>query len=60
MTIFSKPAQRAFQNAGITSLNELKNFTEKEIKMLHGLGPATLRPLKKLMEENGITFRAAK
>lgn len=33
------PARRALQNAGITTLEQLTEVTEKELLQLHGMGP---------------------
>ncbi len=38
----SKPAQRALENAGINSIEELKKYSDQELLKLHGLGPASL------------------
>lgn len=56
---FSKPAQRALSNAGIEKLEDLSRLTEKELKALHGMGPATVRPLTELMEATGLKFKEA-
>ena len=50
------PAQRALANAGITTLEELSKFTEKEILKLHGMGKASLPILKDALEQNGLVF----
>ncbi|WP_128545245.1 DNA-directed RNA polymerase subunit alpha C-terminal domain-containing protein [Larkinella soli] len=42
----AKPAQRALAHAGITSLDQLTQFTEAELMQLHGMGKSTLRMLK--------------
>ncbi|GAB3911566.1 helix-hairpin-helix domain-containing protein [Mucilaginibacter boryungensis] len=54
---FSKPAQRALDNAGIEKLEDLSRLTEKEFKALHGMGPATTKPLMAQMEEAGLKFK---
>lgn len=41
-------------NEGIRSLADFKNFTEKELLDLKGIGPATVSKLK----ENGVSFKA--
>jgi len=35
----ASPAQRALKNAGITSLHQLTEVTEKELLQLRGIGP---------------------
>jgi predicted RecB family nuclease len=54
---FSAPARRAFENAGIQSLEEVSKFSEKEIRQLHGLGNSTLAKLHQLLEEKKWRFR---
>ncbi len=50
LSILSKPARRAFEANGITSLEILEKWTKKEIAALHGVGPKTFR----MLEEKGI------
>ncbi|WP_404406153.1 DNA-directed RNA polymerase subunit alpha C-terminal domain-containing protein [Jeotgalibacillus malaysiensis] len=42
----SKPSQRAFDQAGIKTMNDIRAYTEKELLSLHGVGPKTIRQLK--------------
>ncbi len=53
----SAPARRALENNGITSLQKLSTFSEKEILQFHGMGPASLPKLRTALEENGLSFR---
>lgn len=50
------PAYRALDTAGITSLNDLTKYTEKELLALHGFGPKALRLLENTLKEKGLTF----
>jgi hypothetical protein len=52
----SQPAYRALHNAGITSLQQLSEITEKEFSRLHGIGPNAVVALKQAMAEKGISF----
>jgi predicted RecB family nuclease len=52
----ASPAQRAFQNAGITTLEELAQHSEAEIAALHGIGKHALATLRQKLQENGLTF----
>ena len=52
----SKPAHRAFANAGITTLKQLTKFTEKEITELHGVGPKSIVEIKQAFEEKSLSF----
>jgi DNA-directed RNA polymerase alpha subunit len=52
----AKPAQRALANAGINSLEELSELSEKEFMKLHGIGKNALQKLKPKMSEKGLAF----
>ena len=56
----SKPAHRAFSNAGITTLKQLTKFTEKEISELHGVGPKSIVEIKQAFREKGLSFATKK
>ncbi|KQL52300.1 hypothetical protein AN964_01235 [Heyndrickxia shackletonii] len=58
LSILSAPARRALENNGITSIQELAKYTEKEILKFHGMGPASLPKLRSALEENGLSFRS--
>jgi DNA-directed RNA polymerase alpha subunit len=45
------------ENNGITSLQQLSTFSEKEILQFHGMGPASLPKLRKALENEGLSFR---
>jgi hypothetical protein len=52
----SQPAQRALAGAGITRLDQLTRYSEKEIKGLHGIGPHALVQLREALSANGLSF----
>jgi 2-phosphoglycerate kinase len=52
----AKPAQRAIQNEGITSMEQLSQYSEKEMSRLHGIGKNAMDNIKKTMSENGLSF----
>lgn len=56
--ILSAPAQRAMENNGIHSLEQLASYSEKEILRFHGLGKASIPTLKKLLADRGLSFKA--
>lgn len=56
LSLLSAPARRALENNGITSLQELAKYTEKEILKFHGMGQASLPKLRSALEENGLFF----
>jgi DNA-directed RNA polymerase alpha subunit len=53
----SEPAQRALKSIGIETLEQLAQYTEKELLALHGFGPKALGILKKSLEEIGLMFK---
>jgi len=57
LSLLSAPARRALEHNGITSLQKLSNYTEKEILKFHGMGPASLPKLKTALQEEGLSFR---
>lgn len=52
----SAPARRALENEGITSLDELSKWSEREILKLHGVGPSAMPRLKKALKASGLEF----
>jgi DNA-directed RNA polymerase alpha subunit len=56
----SSPARRVLEHEGITTLQQLSAFSEKEILKLHGIGPASLPTLRASLEENGLAFKELK
>ena len=52
----AKPAQRALANAGITTLKQFAQFSEKEISGLHGIGENALQSIRQALAENGLKF----
>lgn len=57
MSLLSAPARRALENNGITSLDELAKYSEKEILKLHGMGPASMPKLRSALHEAGLSFK---
>lgn len=57
LSVLSAPARRALENNGITTVEQLSKYTEKEIIKFHGMGPASLPKLRAALEENGLSFR---
>lgn len=56
----AKPAQRAIQNEGITTIEQLSNYSEKELAELHGIGKNALNIIKEIMNKNGFVFSQKK
>lgn len=57
LSLLSAPARRALENNGITTLQDLSKYSEKEILQFHGMGPASLPKLRSSLQENGLSFR---
>lgn len=45
------PARRALENEGISTLEKLATYSEKELLRLHGLGNSSLPIIRTLLEE---------
>lgn len=58
LSLLSSPARRALEHEGITTVQQLSNFTEKEILKLHGMGPASLPKLRAALEMEGLSFKS--
>jgi len=52
----AKPAQRAIRNEGITTIEQLSKYSEKEFSELHGIGKNAMSIIKQTMSENGLAF----
>ena len=53
------PATRALAGIGVTTVEALARYTEKELLALHGFGPKAIRILRPVMDELGVSFRDA-
>jgi len=45
------------EREGITSLQQLSQYTEKEILMFHGMGPGSIPKLKEALAEHGLRLK---
>ncbi len=57
LSLLNAPAIRALKSEGITTLNKLSKFKEKEILNLHGVGKTSISILKEELKKNKLTFR---
>lgn len=57
LAALSAPARRALQAAGITSLQQLATWSEKEVLALHGMGKASLPLLREALQQEKLCFR---
>ncbi|ATP42114.1 hypothetical protein CSE16_20025 [Solibacillus sp. R5-41] len=60
LATLSAPARRALEHEGITTLEHLSGFSEKEILKLHGVGPATMPTLRKALQDAQLAFLTKK
>jgi len=57
LSLLSAPARRALENNGITTLQQLSNYSENEILQLHGMGPSSIPKLRTALKMSGKSFR---
>ncbi|MBK1897079.1 hypothetical protein JHL15_15040 [Chryseobacterium sp. YIM B02567] len=55
--VVAMPARRALQKEKIDSLEKLSDYSEDEIRQLHGIGKNAMERLKIHMREHQISFR---
>jgi hypothetical protein len=53
----STPARRALEGAGITTLKQLSQYSEKDILALHGMGPSSIPKLRRALKAEKLAFR---
>jgi hypothetical protein len=56
LSLLSAPARRALENNGVTSLQKLSTYSEKDILKFHGMGPSSIPKLRSALKENGLSF----
>ena len=57
LALIAAPARRALENEGITSLEKLSAYSEKEILSLHGMGKSSLHKLNDALNKAGLAFK---
>jgi predicted RecB family nuclease len=57
LSMLFAPARRALENNGITTLEQLSKYTEKEILKLHGMGNSSIPKLQNILSKNNLTFK---
>ena len=53
-----RPAAAALELAGISTLEQVAEHTDKELLALHGVGPKAIRILAEALTAAGLSFRA--
>lgn len=54
-----RPATAALAVEGVTRLDQLTGWTERDLLALHGVGPKAIRILAEAMAERGTSFAAS-
>jgi len=57
MATLSVPARRALENNGITTIEQLAKYSEKEMLHLHGMGQSSLPKLQQALKMAGLSFK---
>ncbi|WP_226526986.1 RNA polymerase alpha subunit C-terminal domain-containing protein [Metabacillus niabensis] len=57
LSILSAPARRALESKEIRTVEDLAQYTEKEILSLHGIGPSSLPKFRSALQEKGFNFK---
>ena len=58
-TTIGRPALRALHGAGLRTLKDVAELTERELLDLHGVGPRAITMLRVALGEQGLRFRSA-
>ena len=56
LSLLSAPARRALENADITTLEKLSEYSEAAILKLHGIGKTTIPKLREALASENLTF----
>jgi hypothetical protein len=51
-----RPATRALESIGVTTVGQVCGHTERELLALHGFGPRAIRILRSALAERGLDF----
>ncbi len=57
LSLLGAPARRALENNGITTLELLSKYSEKEVLNFHGMGKSTIPKLHKLLADKKLSFK---
>jgi predicted RecB family nuclease len=57
LSLLGAPAIRALESKKIYTLQQLSEYSEKEILQLHGMGPAAISKLKNALQTAGLSFK---
>ncbi len=57
LSYLGAPARRGLKNIGIETLQQLSQYSEKEILALHGLGKSSIPKLLATLKKEGLSFK---
>ena len=57
LALLSNPARNALLHYGIDTIDKLASYSEKEILKLHGVGKASLPTFRKVLQDEGLSFK---
>jgi len=57
LVLIGAPARRALENEGITSLEKLSTYSEKDLLSLHGFGKSSIPKLNDALKNAGLAFK---
>ena len=57
LSLLSAPARRALENNGVTTIEQLSDYSEKDLMRLHGFGKSSLPKLRTALGEKGLTLK---
>jgi DNA-directed RNA polymerase alpha subunit len=57
LSLLGAPARRALEREGITTLNKLTAYSEKDILAMHGMGKSSIPKLNEALTKAGLSFK---
>lgn len=57
LSLLAAPARRAFEAEGLISLKQISSRKPAELLAMHGVGPSTIKQLRDLMKQEGLSFK---
>lgn len=57
LSTLAAPARRALENNGITTLEQLAQYSEKQILSFHGMGKSSIPKLQQLLANHQLAFQ---
>ena len=57
LTLLAAPARRALEDNGVSTLQQLSKFSEKEILDFHGMGKSSITKLREALAKQALIFK---